>query len=57
MSTLTQNERQALNDIFMSMTKKENFIAKLKNVSKEFKYLILLILKNKKRIKISPKKS
>lgn len=51
MSTLTQNERQALNDIFMSMTKKENFFSKLKNVRKEFKYLILLIFKNKKRIK------
>lgn len=51
MSTLTQNERQALNDIFLSMTEKENFVSKIKGARRELKYLFRLIFKNKKRIK------
>ena len=30
MSTLSQNERQALNDIFTAITEKETFFSKLK---------------------------
>ena len=53
MSTLTQNERQALDDIFLSFTEKETFSSKLKGVVKEFIYLFGLIFKNKKRMKNS----
>ena len=52
MSTLSQNERQALNDIFTSITEKETFFSRLKESRGEIKHFLkLLIMRNKKRIK------
>ena len=51
MSTLTQNERQALNDIFISMSEKQDFYSKLKEVRKELKTFLRYIFKNKKHSK------
>ncbi len=52
MSTLSQNERKALNDIFVSITEKETFFSRMKETKGEFKHLLkLLFMRNKKRIK------
>jgi len=52
MSTLSQNERQALNDIFTSITEKETFFSKLRESRGEIKHFLkLLVMRNKKRIK------
>ena len=51
MSTLTQSERQALNDIFISMNEKRDFYSKLKEVRKELKALFKYIFKDKKHFK------
>jgi len=52
MSTLSQNERQALNDIFTTITKKETFFSKLKESKGEIKHFLkLLIMRNRKRLK------
>ena len=50
MSTLSNNERQALNDIFITITEKETFFSKLKETKGELKHFFkLLIMKNRKR--------
>ncbi|WP_294877014.1 MULTISPECIES: hypothetical protein [unclassified Sulfurospirillum] len=52
MSTLSQNERQALNDIFTAITEKETFFFKLKESKGEIKHFFkLLIMRNRKRLK------
>jgi len=52
MSTLSQNERKALNDIFTSMNEKETFLSKVKATKGEFKHIVkLLFMRNKKCIK------
>ena len=51
MSTLTQSERQALNDIFISMNEKRDFHSKLKEVRKELKAFLKYIFTDKKRFK------
>ena len=52
MSTLSQNERQALNDIFTAITEKETFFSKLKERKSDIKHFFKLILmRNKKRLK------
>ena len=51
MSTLTQGERQALNDIFISMSEKEDFYSKLKEVRKELKAFLKSIFKDKQHFK------
>lgn len=52
MSTLSQNERQALNDIFTAITEKETFFSKLKESKGELKHLLkLLFMRNRKRLK------
>ncbi len=52
MSTLSQNERKALNDIFATITEKETFFSKLKESKGEIKHFIkLLLMRNKKRLK------
>jgi len=52
MSTLSQNERQALNDLFTSMNEKETFFSKIKATKGEFKHILkLLLMRNKKCIK------
>lgn len=52
MSTLSQNERKALNDIFTAMTKKETFFSRLKESKGELKHFFRLIfMRHKKRIK------
>ncbi|AOO65487.1 hypothetical protein [Sulfurospirillum halorespirans] len=52
MSTLSQNERQALNDIFTAITEKETFFSKLKESKSEIKHFFkLLIMRNRKRLK------
>lgn len=52
MSTLSQNERQALNDIFTAITEKETFLSKLKESKGEIKHFFkLLIMRNRKRLK------
>jgi len=52
MSTLSQNERQALNDIFTAITEKETFFSKLKESKGEIKHFFkLLIMRNRKSLK------
>ena len=51
MSTLTQSERQALNDIFISMNEKQDFYSKLKEVRKELKTFLKYIFRDKKHFK------
>jgi len=52
MSTLSQNERQALNDIFTAITKKETFFSRLKESKGEIKHFLkLLVMRNRKRLK------
>jgi len=52
MSTLSQNERQALNDIFTVITEKETFFSKLKVSKGEIKHFFKLIfMRNRKRLK------
>ncbi|AFL68711.1 hypothetical protein [Sulfurospirillum barnesii] len=49
MSTLSKRERQALNDIFLSLGKNEGFFARMKEKKSEFKhYLKMLFLRHKK---------
>lgn len=50
MSTLTQSERQALNDIFVSMSEKEDFHSKLKEVRKELKAFLKYIFREQKTL-------
>ena len=40
MSTLSQNERQALNDIFTAITEKETFFSKLKENKSNIKHFL-----------------
>lgn len=51
MSTLTQSERQALNDIFISMGEKQDFYSKLKEVHRELKAFLKYIFRDKKHFK------
>ena len=52
MSTLSQNERQALNDIFTAITEKETLFSKLKERKSEIKHFLkLLFMRNRKRLK------
>lgn len=51
MSTLTQSERQALNDIFISMSEKQDFHSKLKEVRRELKAFLKYIFRDKKHFK------
>lgn len=52
MSTLSQNERQALNDIFTAITEKETFFSKLKENKSNLKHFLkLLFMRNRKRLK------
>lgn len=52
MSTLSQNERQALSEIFIVMNEKETFFTKLKEKKGEIKHFFKLIfMRSKKRVK------
>ena len=52
MSTLSKNERQALNDIFSAMTEKETFFSKFKEKKSDIKHFVkLLLMRSKKRLK------
>lgn len=52
MSTLSQNERKALNDIFLGMTKKETFFSRLQAKKSDLKHFIkLLFMRQKRRLK------
>lgn len=51
MSTLTQNERQALGELFIALSEKKNFFAKLKEARKELKYLFKQLFQSKKHTK------
>ena len=52
MSTLTQSERQALNDIFTRITEKESIFTRLQEKRGEIKHFFkLLLMRSKKRSK------
>jgi hypothetical protein len=52
MSTLSQNERKALNDIFNAITEKETFFSRFKETKNEWKHFVkLLFMRHKKRLK------
>ena len=52
MSTLTQSERQALNDIFTAITEKESIFTRLQEKRGEIKHFFkLLLMRSKKRSK------
>lgn len=52
MSTLSQNERQALNDVFIAMTRKETFFSRLKESKGEIKHFFkIFFMRHKKRVK------
>ena len=52
MSTLSPNEKKALNDIFISLTKKETVLSKFQEKKGEIKHFFkLLFMRSKKRYK------
>ncbi|WP_156928229.1 hypothetical protein [Sulfurospirillum arcachonense] len=48
MSTLTKTERQALDELFITMNEKRDFLTKLRNSRKEMIRIFKTILKNQK---------
>ena len=53
MSTLSQGERQALNDIFVVISQKEKRTSKVKNSVINFFYFVFYFFKTKKNKKLT----
>jgi len=53
MSTLSQSERQALNDVFGAIDTEESFLSKVKNSLSSILYFLKYLFKEKTRTKIS----
>ncbi|MDD3324614.1 MAG: hypothetical protein PHN38_05800 [Sulfurospirillaceae bacterium] len=51
MSTLTQRERQALNEVFVSLKERERFFLRLHESAKDIKIFIKSFLKSKRKHK------
>ncbi len=55
MSTLSQSERQSLNEIFGVLAEKETRTSKVKNVILNVIYFVKYFLKDKKSTRLSPR--